>query len=262
VIAESPIQSVGAALAVDDLRITFGGLIAIDDLSFDVRSGEMFGVIGPNGAGKTTLLNAVSGLLKPAAGTVKLDDHAIQGRRPDRITGLGVARTFQAAEVFNEFRVVDYIILGRFVARNKSIAAASLYLRRVHRVETADRLEAHQLLRKHGIEDIAGANLKDLPYGLRKLVDLLRALFGNPRLLLLDEPTSGTASDDRELLRNVLREAMSLGTTTILVDHDVQFVSDLCHRVLVMNFGQELGIGEPHEVLSRPDVQAAYVGLE
>jgi branched-chain amino acid transport system ATP-binding protein len=252
----------GVSLEVGRLEVDFEGLIAVSDLSFSVRPGEMFGVIGPNGAGKTTVLNAISGLLRPQAGTVLLEGQSILGFRPHRIAALGVARTFQAAEVFNEFRVEDYLLLGRIACQNKSIAAAALHLPGARRSDNGERKEAVEFLAKYEVEGIAGETLKNLPYGVRKLVDLLRALFAGPRLLMLDEPTSGTASNDRRVLRSVLQDASFLGITTILVDHDVRFVSDLCNRVLAMNFGQELGTGTPEEVLSRPDVQASYVGLD
>jgi ABC-type branched-subunit amino acid transport system ATPase component len=252
----------GATLEIRGLRVAFGGLLAVDDLTFAVASGELFGLIGPNGAGKTTLLNAVSGLVPSRAGQIFLDEVPIERLRPHRVTKLGVARTFQAAEVFNDFRVMDYLLLGRFLQQPDSIVRAALRLPGPRRVARADEARALAMLADHDVAHIARRVLKELPYGMRKLVDLLRALMGSPRLLLLDEPTSGTAREDREVLRAALRDAQSQGITIVLVDHDVEFVSDLCDRVLVMNFGQNLGIGEPHEVLGRRDVQAAYVGLE
>jgi branched-chain amino acid transport system ATP-binding protein len=249
-------------LDVAGLHISFDGLRAVDDVSFSVSDGEVFGIIGPNGAGKTTLLNAVSGLLPLQDGIIKIAGTQVNRLRPDRITALGVGRTFQAAEVFDEFEVLDYMLLGRFGARPKSLTAAALRLPVARRPERRDRAEATALLERFGVAAVRHQPLRGLPYGSRKLIDLLRALFGQPRLLLLDEPTSGTASDDRVLLREALAEAAAEGVTVVLVDHDVQFVSNACNRVLVMNFGKTLGIGSPAEVLARPDVQAAYVGLE
>jgi ABC-type branched-subunit amino acid transport system ATPase component len=253
---------VGATLEVRGLSVAFGGLVAVDDLTFAVASGELFGLIGPNGAGKTTLLNAVSGLAPIRAGQILLDDVRTERLRPDRVTKLGVARTFQAAEVFNDFRVTDYLLLGRFLHQPDSIMRAALRMPTARRVDRADEARALAMLADHDVAHIARDVLKELPYGMRKLVDLLRALMGDPRLLLLDEPTSGTALEDREVLSTALRAASGAGVTIVLVDHDVQFVSDLCDRVLVMNFGQKLGAGSPAEVLERPDVRAAYVGLE
>jgi branched-chain amino acid transport system ATP-binding protein len=249
-------------LEVDGAVVTFSGLRAVDGISFAVSPGEMFGIIGPNGAGKTTLLNAISGLLPLRDGVIRIDGREVQGRRPDQITLLGLGRTFQAAEVFNDFRVIDYLLMGRFIHQRKSLIGAALRLPVVTRPDREDRRDALKLLSRFNIAPLASESLKELPYGLRKLVDLLRALFGNPHLLLLDEPTSGTATEDRKVLREALSLASTLGVTVVVVDHDVQFVTDLCHRILAMNFGRELGMGSPSEVLSRPDVLSAYVGME
>jgi branched-chain amino acid transport system ATP-binding protein len=250
------------ALAVRDLTIRFGGLVAVNSISFTVAPGETFGVIGPNGAGKTTLLNAMSGLLRLHTGTVLIDGRPVHGMRPDRLARLGVGRSFQAAEVFNDFVVLDYLSLGRLRHQRTSVLATALRAPSIARAERRDAAAGRDLLARFELADIAGERLKELPYGLRKLVDLLRALSGQPRQLLLDEPTSGTAVADRVLLRQVLDEARADGVTVVVVDHDVQFVSDRCDRLLVMNFGTELATGDPAEVLGRPDVQAAYVGLE
>jgi len=249
-------------MSAKNVEVSFGGLKAVDDISFEVRAGEMFGVIGANGAGKTTLLNAISGLAPVRRGSIRIGDTATTGRRPDRITALGVGRTFQAAEVFNEFRVLEYMVLGNFCRQPKSLLAAALQLPNVRRAESRDRRAAVELLDRFGVADVRNETLKELPYGVRKLIDMLRAMVSRPQLLLLDEPTSGTAMEDRALLRRVLDEARSAAVTVVVVDHDVQFVTDVCDRLLVMNFGRELGIGTPADVLSRREVQRAYVGME
>jgi len=250
------------ALVVRDLTVRFGGLVAVDSVSFAVPQGETFGVIGPNGAGKTTLLNAISGLLRLHTGVVEVEGRPVHGMRPDRLARLGVGRSFQAAEVFNDFLVTDYLSLGRLRHQRASVLAAALRFPSVRRADRADTTAARDLLARFDLDGIATERLKELPYGLRKLVDLLRAWFGRPRQLLLDEPTSGTAVGDREVLRHILDEVRADGVTVVVVDHDVQFVSDRCDRLLVMNFGTELATGDPAEVLDRADVRAAYVGLE
>jgi branched-chain amino acid transport system ATP-binding protein len=249
-------------LQVRDVSVRFGGLVAVDSVSFAVTRGETFGVIGPNGAGKSTLLNAISGLVRLSGGTVHVGGEPVQGLRPDQRTRLGVGRTFQAAEVFNDFLVLDYVSLGRLRHQRASLLATALRLPSMVAAERAEAWRARDILARFGLEDVAGTTLKELPYGVRKLVDLVRVLSGEPRLMLLDEPTSGTATSDRLMLARVLAEARGDGVSIVVVDHDVQFVSDSCDRLLVMDSGSEIAAGEPAEVLSRPEVQAAYVGLE
>jgi branched-chain amino acid transport system ATP-binding protein len=252
----------GADLQVRDVTVRFGGLVAVDSISFEVAPGETFGVIGPNGAGKSTLLNVISGLVRLDSGTVHAVGQPVHGLRPDQRARLGVGRTFQAAEVFNDFRVIDYVSLGRLRHQRTSLLATALRLPSIVRSEHRETRQARDILARFGLAGVADTQLKELPYGVRKLVDLLRVLSGEPRLMLLDEPTSGTAMTDRIMLGQVLDEARRDGVSIVVVDHDVHFVSDRCDRLLVMNFGTELATGDPGDVLNRPDVQAAYVGLE
>jgi branched-chain amino acid transport system ATP-binding protein len=249
-------------LSVRDVTVRFGGLVAVDSVSFEVTRGETFGVIGPNGAGKSTLLNAISGLVRLSGGTVHVIGEPVHGLRPDQRIRLGLGRTFQAAEVFNDFLVIDYVSLGRLRHQRASLLATALRLPSMVAAERAETRRARENLARFGLEDVAGVALKELPYGVRKLVDLVRVLAGEPRLMLLDEPTSGTATSDRLMLARVLAEARAGGVSIVVVDHDVQFVSDSCGRLLVMDSGTEIATGEPADVLSRPEVQAAYVGLE
>ena len=249
-------------LEVRDVTVRFGGLVAVDSVSFEVTRGETVGVIGPNGAGKSTLLNAISGLVRLSGGTVHVVGQPVHRLRPDQRTRLGVGRTFQAAEVFNDFLVLDYVSLGRLRHQRASLLATALRLPSVTAAERAEAQRARENLARFGLEGVAGVALKELPYGVRKLVDLVRVLAGEPRLMLLDEPTSGTATTDRLMLAQVLAQARADGVSVVVVDHDVQFVSDSCDRLLVMDSGSEIATGEPADVLSRPAVQAAYVGLE
>jgi branched-chain amino acid transport system ATP-binding protein len=249
-------------LEVRDVTVRFGGLVAVDSVSFAVTRGETFGVIGPNGAGKSTLLNAISGLVRLSRGTVHIVGQPAGGLRPDQRTRLGIGRTFQAAEVFNDFRVIDYVSLGRLRHQRASLIATALRLPSIVTAERAETRRAREILARFGLEEVAGTALKELPYGVRKLVDLVRVLAGEPALMLLDEPTSGTATSDRLMLAQVLETARGDGVSIVVVDHDVQFVSDSCDRLLVMDAGAEIAAGEPGEVLERPEVQAAYVGLE
>jgi branched-chain amino acid transport system ATP-binding protein len=250
------------ALKTTDVTVRFGGVIAADQISLEVAQGETLGIIGPNGAGKTTLINAISGLVPLASGHVFVGDKEVSGWRPDKIAGLGVGRTFQAAEVFNDFSVIDYLLLGRLTSQRKSIVLASVRAPSIRQEELSDRQLVTDMLERYGLKSLVSRRLSELPYGLRKLLDLLRACVGNNTLLLVDEPTSGTAISDRQHLREVLADVAAQGAAVVVVDHDVQFITDVCARALAMSYGRELGVGPPAEVLSRADVRAAYVGLE
>jgi branched-chain amino acid transport system ATP-binding protein len=251
-----------APLHVVGATVRFGGLCAVDDVSIEVAENEIFGVIGPNGAGKTTLMNAVSGLVRLTSGTVCIGESDVTRMRPDRIAGLGVSRTFQAGELFDDFSVIDYMLMGRFVAQAKSITASALRLRAMRRAEDRDRADAMSLLTRYDLDTGAARRLRELPYGLRKLLDVIRAYFAGSKLLLLDEPTSGTAVADRRLIRDVLKDLTREGATAVIVDHDIGFITDVCVRALAMSYGRALATGAPHDILSRDDVRAAYVGLE
>jgi branched-chain amino acid transport system ATP-binding protein len=250
------------ALTISDLSQNFGGVKAVAELSFSVGAGELFGVIGPNGAGKTTLLNCVSGLHHYSQGDITLGGTRLTGRTASQIANLGVARTFQAADFFPEFSVLDYLLLGRYRFCCRSLVRNALSTRGARRAERAERDRAADLLAEFDLAQYRDVEAGVLPYGTRKLLDVLRATLMEPVLLLLDEPTSGTTVADRESLRTAVARIRDLGVTTVIVDHDVRFISDTCDRALAMNFGRELGTGKPDELLARTDVRESYVGLE
>lgn len=250
------------ALRIDNLSKSFGALKAVDSLSFSVEPGELFGVIGPNGAGKTTLLNCISSVFQVDSGTITLDDQSLHKLRAHRVSSIGVARTFQAADYFGGFTVFDYALLGRLRFGAKSMIGAALSLPPIRRSEAAERRVTAEALERHGLLGQKDDLVAELPYGTRKLLDVVRAVLMEPRLLLLDEPTSGTTSADRQALRSVLDGIAAQKITTLVVDHDVSFIADTCHRALAMNFGRELGQGRPDELLARQDVREAYIGLQ
>jgi len=261
--AQGVFMMIGALLFAGFARAdwpTWLGMRAVDGVSFTARQGSVVGIVGPNGAGKTTLLNGVSGVLPLAGGEVWLRGTRLDGLRPHRIAAHGIARTFQAVEVFNDFSVLDYLLLGRLRFQVTSLFATALQLPRTRKSERAERERAMSALAQFELAGVAGTPLRELGYGQRKLVDLLRARLGEPRLLLLDEPTSGTSTQDREQLRRVLLSSRAHGVTTVVVDHDVRFVSDTCDKIVVITSGQKIAEGEPAEVLQRPDVVQAYIG--
>ena len=251
-----------AALRLIDVARSFGGVAAVDGVTFSVEPGEQFGVIGPNGAGKTSLLNCLNGIYPIDRGEAWLGEVRIDKLRPHQITARGIARTFQGADLFPEFDVVNYLLLGRLRFTRHSLVGCSLALPGVRRSESRERSRVIGLLEEFGFGHLRGARVGDLPYGTRKILDVVRALAMEPRVLLLDEPTSGTTSSDRERLRDVVAGIRAKGVTTMVVDHDVAFISANCDRVLAMNFGRKLSIGTPGQVLAEPEVRASYLGTE
>jgi branched-chain amino acid transport system ATP-binding protein len=251
-----------AVLSAEHLTVTFGGLVAVDDVTFQVEDGELLAIIGPNGAGKTTLLNAISGTVPLKSGRVRMRDRVISGQRPDRIAGLGVARTFQHADFFSEFTVLESLLISRWKFSSHSVVASMLRLPAVRRADRDDRRAALGTLARLGLDQHRDDPLSEISYGTRKVLDVLRAMLMEPKVLLLDEPTSGTTGADREQLRTLITGIRDQGIGVALIDHDVKFVSDISDTVLAMNYGKELGTGTPSELLAREDVRAAYVGLE
>ncbi|HEX3958699.1 MAG TPA: ABC transporter ATP-binding protein [Trebonia sp.] len=249
-----------AILTVDDLTLHFGSLAALSGVSFDVRPGETFGVIGPNGAGKTTLLNCISGTLRPSSGTVNLRGDRLTGLSAYKVARLGIARTFQIAESFRSFTVLDYVLLGRSSWRPSSFWRCGISTPGTSRADREQVAIARGLLAKHGLSDVADRQLRELSYGHQKMADMVRALAAEPQILLLDEPTSGSSAHERVELREVMSMLRDTGITTVVVDHDVSFVSSSCSRVFAMASGAPIGIGTPQEVLAMPELIQSYLG--
>jgi branched-chain amino acid transport system ATP-binding protein len=254
-------EATAAALVVQQAVLRFGGIRAVDDVSFDVEASTTFGIVGPNGAGKTALLNCISGVYRLNSGSVQLFGEVVHTRRPDQIAGRGLARTFQSTEHFKEFRVLDYVMLGRVRQGRASVIGSVVVWPLMERGERRERRAAMDVLESLGLETFAREPLADLPYGTQKRVDLARAIAAEPQVMLLDEPTSGTTSGERGPMSDAIRMVSNTGVTTVIVDHDVDFVSRQCDRLLVMNYGKSLGVGTPHEMLGRPDVSEAFLGI-
>jgi branched-chain amino acid transport system ATP-binding protein len=251
---ENPVLSVQAA------ALRFGGIKALDGVSFDVQPGETFGIIGPNGAGKTALLNCVSGVYRLTAGQVTFDGDEITSTAPHRISAHGLGRTFQNMEHFRKFKVLEYVMLGRMHEARASVFLSVFAWPYMERLEKAERAQAMTLLEELNLDHLARTELSDLPYGVQKRVDIARALLGRPKLLLLDEPTSGTITHERVEVSQAIEMVTRRGVATVLVDHDVDFVSRHCSRVLVLSYGKQVGVGSPAEMLARPDVIETFLG--
>jgi branched-chain amino acid transport system ATP-binding protein len=251
---------VGFRLRLAGVTQRFGGVCAVDNVDLEVPPGQVVGLVGPNGAGKTSVLNSVSGVTRINGGSIWLDDHPIRGLAAHQIARLGVGRTFQSTEHFYSFTALDYMLLGRIGFQPGSLARTCLSLPSVWRSERAEKASARNDLDAVGLKDMAETRLQDLPYGVRKTLDIARARRGDKRLLLLDEPTSGTQQEDRRALRGVLRNLEGGGVTVLVVDHDTAFLSTIVERMVVMAQGRVIADGDPSRVLADPEVIRIYLG--
>jgi branched-chain amino acid transport system ATP-binding protein len=248
------------ALSVNEAVLRFGGITAVSYVSFDVEEGATFGIIGPNGAGKTALLNCINGIYRLNSGTIHLFGQPIRGLAPHRIAALGLSRTFQSTEHFQRFTVRDYVMLGRSRLAPCSVVGSMALWPWRERSEKAERRAAMDVLEKMELDRFASESLAGLPYGVQKQVDIARAVAAGPRIVLMDEPTSGVTTTEREAVARAVRTVAGTGVTIVLIDHDVDFVTRHCEQVLVVNYGQSIGVGTPEEMLRRPEVIEAFLG--
>ncbi len=261
--AASDSFSRGGSLKISNVSFSVGGITILDDVSFEVKAGELFGIIGPNGAGKSSLFNCISGIYLPTEGQIHLSDKPIVGRRPTAVAKLGVARTFQNLALFNNLNVSDNLMLGRHRLMRTGYLTAALWFGRARREEVKHRLECAEIIELLGLSEVAKLPVGVLPYGAQKRVELGRALVSEPNLLLLDEPVAGMNDDETEQMSNLLRNvSQQLGITIVLVEHDVHMVQQLADRVCAINFGQVVVVGSPAEVVTHPTVIEAYLGAD
>ncbi len=255
-------QASAPILSVRDLTRSFGGLVAVNDVSFDIYPGEIYGLIGPNGAGKTTVLNMLSGLLAPTSGTITFGGERIERLPAHRIARLGVARTYQNIRLFAAMNVLQNVIVGQHSRMRGSLAERLVFSPRVRREEEMARRKALALLESVELAGAAEEPASALAYGNQRRLELVRALASDPRLLLLDEPAAGMNAVESQALGARLRSLVEQGLTLLVIEHDVALVMSLCDRIGVLNFGNLIAQGTPEEIAGNPEVVEAYLGAE
>ena len=251
-------------LEASDVSLSFGGVRALADVSFHVNQGELFSIIGPNGAGKTSMVNCISGRYSPTEGRIRFKQKDITRLRPSTRAELGLGRTFQNLALFGHMSVLDNIMVGRHhLLRNNFVSGPLYWFSRAQREELAHREEVEEIIDFLEIQHVRKAVAGTLPYGLRKRVELARAIALKPALLLLDEPMAGMNLEEKEdMSRFVIDLNEEWGMTVIMIEHDMGVVMDISHRVMVLDFGRKIAEGSPERVMANERVKQAYLGEE
>ena len=248
-------------LKLDNISLSFGGVKALTDISFDVRAHEIRAIIGPNGAGKSSMLNVINGVYHPQQGTITFHGNVRRDMNPHEAAAQGIARTFQNIALFKGMSVLDNIMTGRNLKMKAGFLEQAIWIGRAQREELENRRKVEEVIDFLEIQHIRKTPVGRLPYGLQKRVELARALAAEPSLLLLDEPMAGmNVEEKQDMCRFILDVNDEFGTTIVLIEHDMSVVMDISDRVVVLDYGKKIGDGTPDEVRANPDVISAYLG--